>query len=194
MRRYRQMVDLVAQVKPRTIIEVGVHEGKRAVMLCEAALKYRRHDKTILYTGFDVFDTESAEFQQAALNGKGTTSEQRARDRLTALVPLLEFDFVVGDTAKTLKGKLYMADFAFIDGDHRVEVIRSDYQALKGSTCVAFDDYYRPGAAGEIPDLDKYGANQLVDELKAEGRRVEILPQGDRCNHGAMAHIAVVWR
>ena len=77
MRRYRQMVDLVAQVKPRTIIEVGVHEGKRAVMLCEAALKYRRHDKTILYTGFDVFDTETAAFQQAALNGRARQASSR---------------------------------------------------------------------------------------------------------------------
>lgn len=189
-KRYEQMVPLIHQIQPRTIVEVGVHRAMRAALLCRTALEYG----PVTYTGYDVFDTMGAAFQEAALNGKGEPTEEAARRRLDAVEGKFTYSFVIGDTRDTLHGKSIPADFAFIDGDHRVDAIAGDYAALAGSRCVVFDDYYRPDDHGNLPDLTLYGANQTVDALADAGRRVEILPKGDGCNCGGTSHLAVVWR
>lgn len=181
-KRYDQMLALIDEVKPTSIIEVGVHRGMRANQLCTHAAGYRE----VTYTGFDVFDTMDADFQEAALNGKGMPSKDVAAARLKR-IDMLDFSFVVGDTRDTLHGKARYADFAFIDGDHRVDAIRGDYEALKDCKIVVFDDYY---VGDDKPDTALYGANQIVDALPHE--RVEILPIGDPCKHGGMSHLAVV--
>lgn len=188
-KRYDQMFPLIEKVRPQKIVEVGVHKGIRAAKLCDAAKAY----VPVEYVGYDVFDTMNSAFQEAALNGKGAPSEQEARRRLGRVGGNFKFRFVIGDTRKTLHGKKVSADFAFIDGDHRIDAIEGDYEALAGSRCVVFDDYYTVDEGGRIPDLSLYGANFTVDRLKAEGKRVEILPEGDRCKHGGNSHLAVVW-
>lgn len=189
-KRYQQLIDLVALYKPGYIVEVGVHKAKRSVAMCQEATKYQ----PVTYVGFDVFDTMGDQFQADALNGKGTPTEAQARAALSQ-VPRLQFELKVGDTRQTLhrdKAGGAGVQFAFIDGDHRVDAIRGDYLALSDCPVVVLDDFYRPGPNGELPDLDKYGANQLVCELLADGVNVEILPTGDPCNHGAVTYLAVV--
>lgn len=190
-KRYNHMLALIAEVKPKTIVEVGVHRAKRANMLCREALK---HSDFVHYIGYDVFDTMGDQFQADALNGKGTPTEREARKVLDAMPGGFTYQLVVGDTCETLHGQRIEADFAFIDGDHRVEAIRGDYEALKESKVVVLDDFYVAGARGELPDLTRYGANTLVDELRATGMSVEILPSGDVCNHGAISCLVAVRR
>lgn len=187
-KRYDQMFALIDTLRPARIVEVGVHRGVRAAKLCARALMYR---PTVEYIGFDVFDTLGADFQAEALNGKGAPSQEEAAMRLSRSVGT-EFRFVVGDTRDTLHGKPVEADFAFIDGDHRVDAIAGDYAALKDVPCVVFDDYYVPDKLGRIPDLSLYGANATVAALAKEGRNVEVLPIGDPCKHGGLSHLAVV--
>jgi predicted O-methyltransferase YrrM len=188
-KRYSQLIDLAAKLKPKHIIEVGVHRGIRAAKMCQAAGASR-------YTGFDVFDTLPVSFQDEALNGKGMVDATDARRRLDALVARggFKYDLVIGDTRETLHPHARVADLAFIDGDHRVEAIAGDYAALADCPVVVFDDYYREDGSGAMPDLDRYGANRTVDELAAAGLAVEILPLGDVCAHGGLAHLAVVRR
>lgn len=189
-KRYEQLYPLIDKVKPRRIVEVGVHKALRGATMCRRALDHRRN---VEYIGYDVFDKADAAFQEAALNGKGAPSETMARDRLRSIGGV-KFSFVIGDTRETLAGQNVEADFAFIDGDHRVEAIESDYLALVDCPCVVFDDYYRVGDDGRLPDLSLYGANAVVDALAAQGRRVEILPDADVCKHGGYSHLAVVWK
>lgn len=189
-KRYDQMFELIDQVKPEAIVEVGVHRGVRGSKLCARALEHR---KPVRYLGFDVFDTVGSEFQEEALNGKGAPSKAQAQERLARCGPKLSVELVVGDTRETLHGRNIEADFAFIDGDHRVDAIAGDFAALSGSRCVVFDDYYLPDAKGRIPDLTRYGANETVDMLASLGMKVEILPLGDECKHGGVSHLAVVW-
>lgn len=189
-KRYQQLIDLVAEAKPGYIVEVGVHRAKRAVAMCREAIKHR----PVMYVGFDVFDTLGDQFQLDALNGKGTPTEAYARAALAG-VPGVQFELKVGDTRQTLHRESpggTGAHFAFIDGDHRVDAIRGDYLALSDCPIVVLDDFYRPGAKGELPDLDKFGSNQIVLELLANGANVEVLPVGDLCNHGAITYLAVV--
>jgi hypothetical protein len=183
------MLPLIDEVKPRVIVEVGVHGALRANLLCRRALTYGR----VHYIGYDVFATMGEQFQADALNGKGTATEARARERLDAICrdhPKFSYELKIGDTRKTLHGHGVQADFAFIDGDHRVDAIAGDYEALKSGRCVVFDVYYLPGRSGQLPDLSEYGANAIVDALPQE--RVSILDCGDTCDHGAVSRLAVV--
>lgn len=189
-KRYSQLLDLVAQLRPKHIIEVGVHRAIRGAKMCAAA-KARR------YTGFDVFDTRPVGFQEEALNGKGMVDATAARRRLDELAMNgsgFSYELVVGDTRDTLHGKPRVADLAFIDGDHRVDAIAGDYAALASCPVVVFDDYYRPDEQGRTPDLSLYGANQTVEACIAAGLSVEILPAADVCAHGGVAHLVVVRR
>lgn len=188
-KRYEQMVPLIHQIKPRTIVEVGVHRGMRAALMARAALEHG----PVKYVGYDVFDTMGAEFQKAALNGKGEPTEAAARRRLDMVEGKFTYSFVIGDTRDTLHGHEVMADFAFIDGDHRVDAIAGDYAALASVPCVVLDDYYVADDQGNIPDLTMYGANSIVDAAREAGRRVEVLPAADGCNVGGKSHLAVVW-
>lgn len=186
-RRYDQLLNIVREVKPRTIVEIGVHKGLRAALMCREALKYH---ETVAYFGFDVFDLEDQAFHEAALNGKGMPSEQQAAQRLDALKPALTWQFIKGDTRETLHHEIdFQADLVFIDGDHRLEVIRGDYAPFAGAKCVVFDDFYDEPAK---LNLDVYGCNRLIHELAPE-KTVEFLPVKDRCNHGDYAQLVAVW-
>ena len=188
-KRYDQMFELIDRVKPRKIVEVGVHRGIRAAKLCNRAMC---HNQDIDYVGYDVFDTVDSEYQEDALNGKGAPSQDQAKERLDGVRGLVH-SFVIGDTRETLHGQHIKADFVFIDGDHRIDAIEGDYEALKGAKCVVFDDYYAIDRNGHLPDITLYGANATVESLRAEGRKVSILPVGDECKHGGVSHLAVVW-
>lgn len=192
-KRYDQMEALVAQARPKRIVEVGVHRGVRGAKLCRWAID--SHREPVVYIGYDVFDTVDDEFHAAALNGKGRPGQKAAESRLenVALSGRLSWGFVVGDTRECLHGQSVSCDFAFVDGDHRLDAIRGDVAALDCSLIV-LDDYYLPGRLGEIPDLSQYGANAVVDELAAAGASVEILPHKDVCDHGAFSVLAVVRR
>lgn len=188
--RYDQLIDLVRQVKPRFIIEVGTHRAGRAVAMCRAALLA---SSTVHYIGYDVFETKDAAFHDAAMNGKGVAVHAQAAaalNQVRAEHPGFSWNLMVGDTRQTLHGKILgAADLAFIDGDHRLEAIRGDYAALARSYLIALDDYVTPGEQGELPDLDLFGCNRLADELGAT-----ILPAKDLCRPGWFAQIAVVRR
>lgn len=194
-KRYDQLYPLIKAAKPATIVEVGVHRGMRALMMCEEAAQARKHE-ALRYVGFDVFEMMGQAFHDAALNGKGIPQRAIAEARMQSVqerFPDFSWEFRVGDTRETLHGKRVACDFAFIDGDHRVEAIRGDALALDCPLMV-FDDYYRAGPDGRLPDLALYGANVVVDQLKAAGAAVELLPAGDLCNHGGIALLAVVRR
>lgn len=187
-RRYDQLLNIVREVKPRTIVEIGVHKGLRAALMCREALKYH---ETVAYFGFDVFDLEDQAFHEAALNGKGMPSEQQAAQRLDALKPALTWQFIKGDTRETLHHEIdFQADLVFIDGDHRLEVIRGDYAPFAGAKCVVFDDRY-VGDLSKV-DINTYGCNLLIDELASE-RTVEFLPVTDLTVTGAHAQLVAVW-
>lgn len=189
-KRYRQLNKLIDEVQPAQIVEVGVHRARRSVLMCRRALKYRSE---ITFVGYDVFETMSEAFQREALNGKGVALGQEARARMLLDLPLerAHWSFVIGDTRETLHGRAVDADFVFIDGDHRLEVIRGDFAAFVGqATMVVFDDYFRPDQNGKMPDTDAFGANRIVDALPP--KQVTILPVADPCHVGGVSHLAVV--
>lgn len=189
MKRYNQIGDIIARVTPISIVEIGTHKGVRArYMTCEAL----RHVQTVHYIGFDVFETESAAFHNDAMNGKGIATRAVAEGALQGVARQhrgrLTWELVTGDTRKTLAGREIVADLVFIDGDHRVETIRSDFDAVRSSRCVIFDDVYLRDEAGQMPDIDTYGANLIVSQIP----NAVLLPVVDPCRAGGMIKLAVV--
>jgi predicted O-methyltransferase YrrM len=173
--RYSQLQTLVALAKPRTIIEVGTNRGESAIRLSLEALK---HQPKVHYIGFDVFDTKDEDFHRRAFNGKGSYSRQLVHDRLESIRlqhPSFTFELIEGDTSSTLHHRSMRADFVFIDGDHRAEVIALDYAALAKSRIIVFDDFYDPNSTQGRELINEIGCNRVVADLKD----ITILPLAD---------------
>lgn len=190
-KRYDQLLDIIRERAPSVLVEVGVHNALRGRRMCEAA---RERVPAVKYMGYDVFETETYGFHKRALNGKGIPSQRAAEVRMMNLareIGGVHWAFTVGDTARTLHGKRVACDFAFIDGDHRVEMIRGDAAALD-CPCIVFDDYYTEGPDGRLADVEKYGANVVVAELGNAGRRVTVLPKRDLTKEGCFSSLVMV--
>jgi hypothetical protein len=72
--------------------------------------------------------------------------------------------FFPGMTSETLWKNHNIADFVFIDGDHRIEAIESDFNSVKNSKVIIFDDYYITGEHNNFT-IDKYGCNELIQSF-----------------------------
>lgn len=173
--RYSQLQILIALAKPRTIIEIGTNRGDSAAAMCLEALKHRSN---VHYVGFDVFQTKGDDFHRLALNAKGAYSKQSVHDRLQSICSQFSsftFELIEGETSSTLHGRSMRADFVFIDGDHRVEIITRDYAAVAKSKVIVFDDFYDLSSAQGQELIGEFGCNGLVAGLKD----VTILPLAD---------------
>ncbi len=180
--RYEQLRYLVDKTRPRSIIEVGTFQGKRAVLMCMQALQ---HHRRIEYIGYDLFEDATPETNAREMNGKGAGSLVAAQARLDGLQrahPGFTYTLIKGDTRDTLHGRDVVADFVFIDGGHSVETIRGDYEAVKGSRTIVFDDYYSDGGT----DISKFGCNALLARIPHR-----ILPLKDDVTGGGAVQMAV---
>lgn len=164
--RYYQLIDLIDEHKPETIIEVGTHHGDRACGMIEAALDH--HPSGVSYTGYDLFDLNSEDVHRRERwtrpRVKLNDVQNRLEDMRKQFAGAFEFSLIAGDTRDTLP--IRAVDFAFIDGGHSIETIQSDYDRLKQSQVVVLDDYYSRDHTGACADVTKTGCNSLVRSLK----------------------------
>lgn len=184
--RYAQVIALVEETKPETIIEIGVWNGGRAIEMAEAAL---RHSPKVHYRGYDLFELATPETDRDELNMKRHCTFENVMNRLMEFAranPGFTFDLISGNTRETLKP--IRGDFVYIDGGHSVATINGDYFAVQDSNVIVFDDYYRPDVDGHCPDLEVFGANVVVDSIPG----AEVLPSDDPVKGGGIVHIAVV--
>ncbi len=185
-KRYFQILELIEQCKPWSIIEVGVWNGDRAIAMATAALKHRA---VVHYSGFDLFEDATPETNVDELNAKSNQTVASVSNKLNQFAdryPGFSFTLMRGNTRETLKPQI--ADFVYIDGGHSVETIRSDYEALRESPVIVFDDYYRPDSKGNGADLSRFGANAIVDQIPGS----QVLDSTDPLNVGGTVHLAVV--
>lgn len=185
-RRYAELMKLVEETKPATILEIGVWNGQRAMEMATVALKY---SPKVHYAGYDLFDDATPETDEVEFNKKRTLTVAETRKRLNDFAnmnPGFSFELHRGNTRQTLTEQ--SVDFAYIDGGHSVETIRSDYEAVRFSQTVVFDDYYRPNDAGQCPDIVKFGANVIVDGIEG----AKIIDTHDPVAGGGYVCLAVV--
>src|SRR5262245_41242179 len=108
--RYSQLITLIDRHKPKSIIEIGTHRARRAVMMCERALLYG----PVHYTGYDLFEDSNPQTDAIEMNGKGggniTTAHQRL-EKLKMDKPDFSYVLIKGNTRDTLHGDNVVADF-----------------------------------------------------------------------------------
>ena len=157
--RYQYLLLGLCFLKPRSIIEIGLAQGVRAYQMIQFAKKYNSNVK---YTGYDVFDTKNEQWHRLVGNGKKVASKAEIKKQLSKVTSNIEL--IEGMTSDTLWTKKNKADFVWLDGDHRLESIRKDYEALKESKVIVFDDYY----TNEEHDgfhINEYGCNKIIEKF-----------------------------
>lgn len=197
--RYRQIVDAVRRIRPRTILEVGTWNGERAMEMAAVALE---DGQPVRYYGFDLFELMTAEISRIEFNVKTVPSEPEVTRRLEAFQarnPGFSFKLYKGFTKVTLPVFLEEVgtrtiDLIWIDGGHSVDTIQSDWdacsQAVRSNGVILLDDFYTG-----MPDgtLEKIGCNKLVERLKRNPAwRVEVLPAKDRVRGGGYVQVVRV--
>lgn len=167
--RYAQILDVIDQIKPRSIVEIGTWTGERALQMIQEAAKFRPIGE-IKYGGFDLFEDQTGEQLRREFSKRSAPVEVvRRRLKATgAQVGLLK-----GPSCITLQDAPD-ADLFFIDGGHSEETIRQDWEhvqlRMSYDSVVIFDDYY----VGEHPE--GIGCNQIVDSLDQAQFEVTWLP------------------
>ncbi len=188
-RRYRQILRVVERLRPRSILEVGVFQGRRGVEMIEAATLSRPVEE-IEYFGFDLFDKMTSDVMRDELS-KWPNPIGEVTARLEATGASIELH--AGFTQETLPAFLATnlerrIDFIFLDGGHAVETIRSDWsylhQFMHPKTVVVFDDYYL-----DCPHLtNKFGCNSVVESLDGKKFDWHVLDDVDRFVHDGKPH------
>lgn len=186
--RYQQLIDLVVEKQPATIMEIGTWNGHRAIEMIQQVPDAK-------YFGFDLFESATDETDEKEKNVK---PHNKADDVAGLLqVNKVKAELYAGDTKKTLpifleKHGENCIDFAFIDGGHSVETIRSDWEhakkAVKKGGVIVLDDWYE-----DLPEqqdaLGKWGCNRVLIEDKVD---FELLPIADPVKGGGKTKMAVV--
>ena len=160
--RYQYLLIGLCFVKPKSIIEVGLAKGVRSYQMIQLAKKY---NASVKYCGYDVFDSKDQSWHKLVGNGKKVESKLKIEKRLKTLTPNIKL--VEGMTQDTLWPAPNSADFVWLDGDHRLESIRKDFESLKNSKVVVFDDYYTSQEHDGF-SIENFGCNKIVEKLDQE--------------------------
>ena len=195
-KRYKQLADIVRFYKPKTIVETGTWNGGRAIEMALAAFE---HTDKVHYLGFDLFEEATAESDKYEMNTKAHNSKEAVSIRLEEFALKMKdqgkkftFKLHKGDTKKTLAAckAVKKADFAYIDGGHSYETVKSDFTYLKHVPVLVFDDYFSKDKQGNLPHEDNLGVNKLIGEIEAYAK--VILPSSDPVYGGGVTHLAFV--
>ena len=189
MSRYNQLLDIIDEIKPRDICEIGTWNGNNAIRMIQQASKYR-NVKDIWYQGFDLFETQTPEQFVRELSKHGH-SEKIVRKRLEATGA--DIELVKGDTCKTLDGVITAPDLCFVDGGHSEETIQNDgiwsLAILEdNNVVVVFDDYYHEGKP------EGMGCNKFIDNLDKSRFEITHLPVRTKTNDGRLIGMVKVTR
>lgn len=127
--------------KPKSICEIGTHRGKSANQFVRYCCKYV---PDLYYEGYDAFELvqDDKVFAKKEGNGKKHGSMYSTRkylDHQQKQYKNFKYKLIKGFTQDTLKEKTF--DFVYIDGGHSYETVMHDYNKLKNSTVIVFDDY-----------------------------------------------------
>lgn len=158
--RYAQLLDVIEEIKPRRIVEIGTWSGNRAIQMIQSAAKFHEVDE-IHYQGFDLFEQQTAQQVRSELSKYGW-EQNLVQKRISTTRAGVQL--VPGNTAETLR-HINDADFYFVDGGHSEATVHNDgchvlsKLDLNEKAVAVFDDYYHAGKP------DGMGCNKFIDNL-----------------------------
>lgn len=169
--RHRQILDIIDQLTPRSITEVGFWHGDLAVQMIQRAQRYNR---TITYTGYDLFEDAPA----GIAISEGTPGAVSTEVADLILRPLkVQYSLIKGDSNLTLN-RYSPADLTIIDGGHSPATCQSDWQhispKMRPGDVVVFDDY--------CDHPLNFTSKHTVDAIDRSTYNVEVLPHVDHCD------------
>jgi len=186
--RYAQILDIIDETKPKSIVEIGTWSGSRAVQMIQRAAKHRPINE-ICYQGFDLFDTQTGEQFRRELSKAGW---ERAIVEKRIKATGANIELVEGDTKKTLFVKRKSdCDLIFIDGGHSEDTIHNDgmiVTCMKGGVIAVFDDYYHAGKP------EGAGCNKFINALDKEQFEITHLPVLTTASDGRVIGMVKVQR
>lgn len=167
--RYAQLLDIIDEIKPSDIVEIGTWNGNRAIQMIQQAARHTPMDE-IFYQGFDLFETQTGEQFRREYSkygcAKGVVSRRIKATGASA-------NLVEGDTNETVEN-LMPADLYFVDGGHSERTVKGDaakvFEMADKNAVVIFDDYYHAGKPEGV------GCNVVIDELNLYEFEIEHLP------------------
>ncbi|TWB24567.1 putative O-methyltransferase YrrM [Nitrospirillum amazonense] len=181
-RRYGQLLQCLLALRPRSILEIGVFDGRNAADMIRAGGRTPARTGALRYVGFDLFEEMTPEVHEKEFS-KYPLSRAEIGGALSAFNQ--NHLLIQGYTQDTLKAFRQSPDagpidFVFIDGGHSEETIQSDWDnvapLMSEKTVVIFDDCY----LNKVKELDGLGCNSLVERLARDPRYVvEMLPVRD---------------
>ena len=171
-RRYSNLLINILIERPKSILEVGVYNGNRALEMIQAARVFYNE---INYYGFDLFE----DFQKNILEkeySKIPISRKKITHKLSHYGTIkLYKGFTEKTLPKFLKKKI-LVDFIFIDGGHAIKTIENDWKycskLMRKDSLVIFDDYY----LGNKNLLSKFGSNKTYKKISINNYRKALLP------------------
>ncbi len=158
-KRYSIILLTIFYYRPKSIIEIGVYRGVRAKEMIQAAQIF---NKNIEYFGFDLFEMINKKIQRKELS-KIPYSKKDIKNILSKYAKVKLFKGYTSKTLNKLKNK--KVDLIFIDGGHRLDTIKNDWNKSKKfqkkNTIIIFDDYYLDNKK----IIRNFGCNLVVNKI-----------------------------
>lgn len=173
--------------KPKNICEIGTHNGRSALQFCREALKY---NSKVNYTGYDLFDLATDENHIVERNGKGAGNLIKAKGFLDSLQKKNDnftFKLFKGYTQDTLTPSVF--DFVYIDAGHSYESVLHDYDKVKESKLIFFDDYNIEDVRRAVQDISETHYELILDCPRNKRRQAAIIKDFDPVRDKVIADI-----
>lgn len=171
-RRYSNLLINILIERPKSILEVGVYNGNRALEMIQAARVF--YDE-INYYGFDLFE----DFQKKILKkeySKTPISRKKISHKLSNYGTIKLYKGLTNITLRKFLKKKIFIDFIFIDGGHAIKTIENDWKycskLMRKHSLVIFDDYY----LGNKNLISKFGSNKTYKNININSYHKALLP------------------
>lgn len=162
---------LIEKYKPKTFCEIGCHEGLTLKSLVPFTNDLGYNIDYIGYDAFDLAERPTFEYPKNPItgemehNGKESASYEKIKERCEKYIKnnqLKSYSLIKGWTHEVLKGPMNF-DMVYIDGGHSYSTVKWDYEQVKNSKIIIFDDTYK----NKFPGVAKF-----IDELRESGTEI----------------------
>ena len=170
---------LIEKYKPKNFCEIGCHEGLTLKNLVPQTLELGYKIDYVGYDAFELADRPTFEHPKNPItgemehNGKESASYDKMKERCDKHIKKNEinsYNIIKGWTHDTLQGPLNF-EMVYIDGGHSYSTVKWDYEQVKDSDIIIFDDTYPvkfPGVAKLIEELREHGVDvqEIIERNK----------------------------